>query len=96
LIAVRIRESLAENLIMKEHEFTLVLVAEPSEEIADQLYGIFNDGTISTVGGVAQVHFHREADSLETAIRSAISDIQAAGQVVSRVEMQPEDVLQAG
>lgn len=77
---------------MKEHDFTLVLTSEPNEETADRLYGIFSDGTISTIGGVSQVHFHREADSLETAIRSAIRDIHDGGHVVSRVEMQPENV----
>ena len=54
---------------MKEHQFTLVLTSDPSEEEADRLYGVFNDGTISTVAGVPQVHFHREASSLEEAIR---------------------------
>ena len=80
---------------MKEHEFTLILTTDPTEEQADKLYGIFNDGTISTVAGVPQIHFHREAASLEEAIRSAIGDVQAAGFDVARVEMEPGAVLQA-
>ena len=53
---------------MKEHEFTLVLTAEPNEALADQLYGLFDDGTILTIAGVPQIHFHRAALSLEEAI----------------------------
>jgi hypothetical protein len=77
---------------MKEHEFTLVLSADPNEEEADRLYGIFSDGTISTIAGVPQIHFHREAPSLEEAIRAAIADVRSGGFEVSRVEMQPEAV----
>lgn len=80
---------------MKEHEFTLILTADPSEQHADKPYGTFNDGTISTVAGVPQIHFHREAGSLEQAIRSAIGDVQAIGFAVQRVEMEPAAVLQA-
>ncbi len=80
---------------MKEHEFTLVLTADPSEAEADTLYGTIDDGTISTIAGVPQVHFHREAGSLEEAIRSAIGDVRAMGFDVARVEMEPDAVLQA-
>jgi len=77
---------------MKEHEFTLILSADPNEQEADQLYAIISDGTISTVAGVPQIHFHRESPSLEEAIRSAIGDVRSAGFDVLRVEMQPEAV----
>lgn len=46
---------------MKQHEFTLVLTTDPTEQDADKLYGTFNDGTISTISGVPQIHSHREA-----------------------------------
>ncbi len=74
---------------MKEHEFTLVLTADPNEDEADKMYGTFNDGTISTIAGVPQIHFHREAASLEEAIRSAIGDVRSTGLDVERVEMEP-------
>ena len=64
---------------MKQHEFTLVLTDDPDENDADRLYGIFGDGTISTVVGVPQVHFHRKAGSLEEAIRSALADYELSG-----------------
>ncbi len=79
---------------MKEHEFTLILVTDPSDDDADRLYATFNDGTIATVAGTPQIHFHREAASLEEAIRSAIGDVRAAGFDVSRVEMEPNALLQ--
>jgi hypothetical protein len=97
LIAARIRSVGLddEEQDMKEHEFTLILTADPSEDEADKLYGVFNDGTIATIAGVPQIHFHREAGSLEEAIRSAIGDVHAAGFKVERVEMEPGAVLQA-
>ena len=79
---------------MKEHNFTLILADDPSEDDADNMYGVFQDGTISTIAGVPQIHFHRMAGSLEEAIRSAIGDIRSAGADVARVEMQPDAVLQ--
>ena len=80
---------------MKEHEFTLILSADPDEQEADRLYAIMNDGTISTVAGVPQIHFHRESASLEEALRSAIGDVRSAGFDVTRVEIQPEAVTQS-
>ncbi len=75
---------------MKEHQFTLVLTADPNEEEADKMYGTFNDGTISTIAKVPQIHFHRQAGSLEEAIRSAIGDVRSVGFDVERVEMLPD------
>lgn len=79
---------------MKAHEFTLILTTDPDDAQADMLYGAFNDGTISTIAGIPQIHFHREAPSLEDAIRSAVGDVRSAGIHIQRVEMLP-DVLPA-
>ncbi len=75
---------------MKKHEFTLILTADPNEEEADQLYGTFDDATISTIAGTPQIHFHRQSSTLEEAIRSAVVDVRSAGFDVVRVEMQPD------
>ena len=80
--------------MMKEHEFTLILTTDLSEEEADKLYSFCNDGTLSSIAGVPQIHFHREAHSLEDAMRSAIGDVRAAGFDVERVEIEPEAVTQ--
>ena len=79
---------------MKEHEFTVILASEPSEDEADRLYGIFDDATISKIAGVPQIRFHREAPTLEEAIRSAVTDISSGGSEAVRVEIEPEAVAQ--
>jgi hypothetical protein len=75
---------------MKEHEFTIVLTVEPNDQDAESMYSTFNDGTISTISGVPQILFHREAPSLEEAIRTAVRDVRSTGFEVQRVEMQPD------
>ncbi|MYK18379.1 hypothetical protein F4055_09485 [Candidatus Poribacteria bacterium] len=78
---------------MKAHEFTLILTTDPNEEEADRLYSIFDDGTITTLEGIPQIHFHREAFSLESAIGSALLDIQKAGFGAVRVHIEPTVIL---
>lgn len=78
---------------MKVHEFTLILTADPNEEESDRLYSIFNDGTIVTMAGVSQIHFHREAPSLEEAIISALAHVKKAGFDVVRVEIEQLNVF---
>ena len=78
---------------MKTHEFTLILTDDPNEEEVDQLYSVFDDGTIATVEGVPQIHFHREAFSLESAIGSALIDIQKIGFDADHVHIKPKVVL---
>ncbi|MCL0036494.1 hypothetical protein M1O57_05560 [Dehalococcoidia bacterium] len=41
-----------------------------------------------------QIHFHREASSLEEAIWSAMADVRAAGLHTARVEIEAEAVAQ--
>lgn len=79
---------------MKILEFTLILTSEPNEEEADQLYSIVDDGTLATIKGMPQIHFHREASSLEEAIGSALVDVKKAGFDVLRVEIEPKVVGQ--
>ena len=80
---------------MSIYEFTLILTADPNEEEADRLYSIFNDGTIATVEGVPQIHFHREAFSLESAIVSALLEVRKAGFDAIRVHINPKAMLGA-
>jgi hypothetical protein len=86
--------AVAEELTMKVHEFTLILIADPNEEESDRLYSIFDDGTLATIAGVPQIQFHREAPSLEEAIGSALVNVRKAGFDVVRVEIEPELVAQ--
>jgi len=72
------------------HEFTLVLrTSELTEEQCERLCAAgLDDGTISTSRGVSRIDVAREADSLETAIRSAIGNVSAVGLTVSCVEIE--------
>ena len=79
---------------MKEQNFTLILTTDPNEDEANRLYGALNDGTLSTISGVSQISFHRQAPSLESAIRSAMQDVRSAGLDILRVEIEPESMLQ--
>ena len=79
---------------MKEHDFTVILTTDPDDDAADRLYGLLDDGTLSTIAGVPQVHFHREATSLEEAIRTAIASLRTAGLDAVRVEIEPATLAQ--
>ena len=71
---------------MKTYEFDVALkdVTEIPDELADALFSAgCSDGTPVRCNGIAWVHFDREASSLEEAIRSAGSQIHAAGARVS-------------
>ncbi len=74
-------------------KFTLVLgeELELTDAVADALFEAgCDDGTPGTINGIFVVDFHREADSLEEAILSAIADVRSAGYAVERVEMEAE------
>lgn len=88
----RVGQPTREELTVKVHEFTLILTAEPNEEESDRLYSIFDDGTLATIAGVPQIHFYREASSLEEAIGSALVNVRKAGFDVVRVEIEPKVV----
>lgn len=76
---------------MNKYEFSLILKGslELTEEIADALFEAgCDDGTPGTCEGVFSIDFHRQADSLETAINSAIQNVKSAGYEVERVEIE--------
>lgn len=82
---------------MAKYEFTLILKGSPelTEEMADALYEAgCDDGTPGTCNGVFSIDFHREADSLESALRSAIANVKSAGYEVARVEIEADALPQ--
>lgn len=85
---------------MAKYVFSLILPGplELTEDLADRLFEAgCDDATPGTCNGVFSIDFHREADSLEAAIRSAIANVESAGYRVARVEMEAEAVVgQAG
>ena len=75
---------------VKEHEFTVILagISQITEEAANALYVAgCDDGSPGSCDGLVSVDFHRDAPSLEEAIRSAIADIRNAGFQVDRIEI---------
>ena len=82
---------------MHKYDFTLILAAslELPDDLADALFAAgCDDGTPGTCNGVFSIDFHREAATLEEAIRSAIEDVKTAGYEVARVEMEAAAVIQ--
>ena len=83
---------------MRTYEFSLILKGplELTEEIADELFAAgCDDGTPGTCGGVFSIDFHREADSLEAAINSAMKNVNSVGYEVERVEIEAGAIPQA-
>jgi hypothetical protein len=76
---------------MKTFDFEVILAAgtDVSEELADKLYEAgCDDGTPGMCCGVPVIGFNREAECLESAIRSAVADVQKAGCSVERVQIE--------
>jgi hypothetical protein len=83
---------------MRKYEFSLVLTGplELTEEVADKLFECgCDDGTPGTCNGVFSIDFHREAESLEEAINSAIQNVRDAGHEVEHVQIEPNAMPQS-
>lgn len=77
---------------MRTYEFVVTLAkgTEHSDTLVEALYEAgCDDGSVWSCAGVVQIGFSRRADSLEAAIRSAVTDVQKAGCTVARLEMEP-------
>ena len=77
---------------MKRHEFCVV--ASGTDPAADDFESRFyeagcDDATVSFQRGRVILDFAREAESVETAISSAVEAVRAAGAKVDRVEPDP-------
>lgn len=80
---------------MSTYHFTAYLagLGELSDEAVDRLFEAgCDDGTPLSRDGEARIAFSRVADSLDSAIRSAIADIARGGQRVARVELESDDL----
>ena len=85
---------------MPEYRFSVIVAVshETHEEILDTTDALGNagckDASIRGHTEGMELLFERTADSLQTAIASAISDVESIGYRVSRVELERETVLQ--
>jgi hypothetical protein len=80
---------------MTTYDFTVILKDAPelTEELADQLFAAgCEDGTPGMCCGIKVIDFHRAAPSLEEAIRTAVANVNAAGCVAARVEIDAESL----
>lgn len=81
-----------------KYEFTVILagVTELTTDIAEALFSEgCDDGSPGSCSGRVTVDFHRQATSLETAIRTAVQDVSKAGFRVERVELESPQLLSA-
>lgn len=85
---------------MSQYRFSVIVGTLPStdDEILDATDALGNAGCAdASIRGHAEgmeLLFERSAGSLQMAIASAISDVESAGYLVSRVELQREVVLE--
>ena len=83
---------------MPDYRFSVIVpaAAMTHEEIFDATDALGNAGcTDASIRGHTagmELLFERAADSLQTAISSAISDVERAGYSVSKVEMERESI----
>jgi hypothetical protein len=78
---------------MVTYDFTLILSSpiELTDEFADKLFSAgCDDATPSSSEGTLAIDFSREATDLESAIRSAISNVSTAGGIVEHVEIEAD------
>ncbi len=78
------------------YQFDLILKegTEITEALADALFEAgCDDGTPGKCCGTPYISFHREAGSLESATRSAVADVQKAGCVVERFQIEHDSPL---
>ena len=71
---------------MKTYEFT-VIVPAMDDPTADAVYGLCPDSSVGATHGVSYVAFDREADTLEQAIQSAVSQLRHLGVEPLRIEL---------
>ncbi len=78
-----------------KYDFTLYLGGSPAltDEVADALFAAgCDDGSPGVCDGIFSIDFHREAGSLDEAVRTAIANVEAAGHTVERVEIEADGV----
>jgi len=77
---------------MRTYEFC-VIVPPLDEATADAIYGLCPDSSVGANHGVDYVAFDREAETLEEAIRSAVSELRRLAVKPLRIELDVPDAL---
>jgi len=78
---------------MSTFDFTITIDQMVEElDAIDAFYGRCGDVSMFNSDGITKITFHRDAASLDDAIRTAVSDVQAFGYKVKHIEVEPECV----
>ena len=79
---------------MKTYRFTIYLNGvEMTDDVAEALYEAgCDDCTPCSHGDESYAHFSREANSLESAVASAVANVKSAGYEVERVQINESDL----
>lgn len=81
---------------MNKHNFTLILagISELTPELGDSLFAATGgDIELNMRNGVAFIEFERNAESLQQAVNSAISQVEGTGVRVVRVESDAANTI---
>ena len=78
---------------MKTYSFRLITSEATTEEQDNDLFDRFKGRlTCAASEGKGVIYLHLDAERLEDALRHGIDELQQAGFVVERVELDPEEV----
>lgn len=80
---------------MNSYVFSVALTGVPdmSDDYIDRLFKAgLDDTTLHVREGVAYLSFDRDADSLESAMQSALRDIERFGAIADLIEVEPADL----
>lgn len=79
---------------MKTYSFTIVLdLSAAEDELADRLFDAgCDDATCGQQAGEVFADFDRQANDLESAVASAVSNVKQAGYSIRQVRFSPASV----
>lgn len=87
---------------MSEFEFTIHVKSIPNDDLETWTNQLWDNGCQDSSPGIScgrpSVHFCREADSLEAAMKSALELVRSTGVEVERIELDGDalELLTAG
>ncbi len=78
---------------MNTFDFTITIDQLVDDlDAIDAFYARCDDVSMFNSDGVTKVTFHRDAATLDDAMRSAVSDMQSCGYKVRHIEVEPQCV----
>ena len=78
---------------MNTFDFTITIDQLVEDlDVIDAFYKRCDDVSMFNSEGITKITFHRDAVSLDDAIRAAVSDLQSFGYKIKHIEVEPECV----